>query len=80
LFSEISGTSFAAPYITHLAGRLLNNYPKASANLLRALLVNHANMLSEIESSFPEDMKKSYRSANGRDAFRDIAGYGAVDE
>lgn len=35
-------------------------------------------MLSEIESSFPEDMKKSYRSANGRDAFRDIAGYGAV--
>lgn len=80
LFSEISGTSFAAPYITHLAGRLLNNYPKASANLLRALLVNHANMLSEIESSFPEDMKKSYRSANGRDAFRDIAGYVAVDE
>ena len=80
LFSEISGTSFAAPYITHLAGRLLNNYPKASANLLRALLVNNANMLSEIESSFPEDMKKSYRSANGRDAFRDIAGYGAVDE
>ena len=80
LFSEISGTSFAAPYITHLAGRLLNNYQKASANLLRALLVNHANMLSEIESSFPEDMKKSYRSANGRDAFRDIAGYGAVDE
>lgn len=80
LFSETSGTSFATPYVTHLAGRLLNNYPRASANLLRALLVNHANMLSEIESSFPEDMNKAYKAANGRDAFRDVAGYGVIDE
>ncbi len=80
LFSEIGGTSFAAPYITHLAGRVLNNYPKASANLLRALLVNHANMLPEIENSFPDEMKQIYTAETGRDSCRDIAGYGVVDE
>ncbi|MDO8342155.1 MAG: S8 family peptidase [Cellvibrio sp.] len=80
LFSEISGTSFAAPYITHLAGRVLNNYPNASANLLRALLVNHANMLPEIENGFPDEMKQIYKIETGRDSCRDIAGYGVVDE
>ncbi len=80
LFSEISGTSFSAPYITHLAGRVLNNYPEASANLLRALLVNHANMLPEIEDSFSDEMKRIYKAETGRDSCRDIAGYGVVDE
>lgn len=80
IFTEMSGVSFAAPYETHLAGRLLNNYPRASANLLRALLVNHANLPNEVESSFPEDMKATYKAACGRDAGRDVAGYGVVDE
>lgn len=80
LFSEISGTSFAAPYVTHLAGRLLNNYPRASANLLRALLVNHANMLNDVESTFSETMKIAYKNKFKRDATRDVAGYGLVDE
>ncbi|MFT5816008.1 MAG: hypothetical protein ACI9VT_003786, partial [Psychroserpens sp.] len=69
ILSEFSGTSFAAPYIAHLAGRLLNNYPEASANLLRALLVNHANMPKEIASTF----------TNKADSRR-VAGYGIVDE
>ena len=69
ILSEFSGTSFSAPYIAHLAGRLLNNYPKASANLLRALLVNHANMPQEIASTF----------TNKGDSLR-VAGYGIVDE
>tara|TARA_Y100001938_G_scaffold56421_1_gene78632 strand:+ start:3012 stop:5390 length:2379 start_codon:yes stop_codon:yes gene_type:complete len=80
LFSEISGTSFAAPYITHLAGRLLNNYPKASANLLRAILVNHANLNAEIENSFTHDIKDIYKRDKGRDPSRDVAGYGMIDE
>ncbi|RAU16905.1 peptidase S8 [Nitrincola tibetensis] len=80
LFSEMSGTSFAAPYVTHLAGRLLNNYPRASANLLRALLVNHANLPSEAETIFSEEMKHTYKAACSREASRDIAGYGVVDE
>lgn len=80
IFTEMSGVSFAAPYETHLAGRLLNNYPRASANLLRALLVNHANLPNEVESSFSEEMKTTYKAACGRDAGRDVAGYGVVDD
>lgn len=76
LFSEFSGTSFAAPYITHLAGKLLNNYPHASANLLRALLVNHANLAREIEETFTDEMKDAYEG----DAVRVVAGYGVIDE
>jgi len=69
LLSEFSGTSFSAPYVAHLAGRLLNNYPTASANLLRALLANHARISHEINSTFEE--KKHARR---------VAGYGIVDE
>lgn len=80
LYSEMSGTSFAAPYISHLAGKLLNNYPSASANLLRALLVNHANMQSEIEQTFSDGIKAAYKGSYARDIERDVAGYGLVDE
>ena len=80
LFTEVSGTSFAAPYITHLAGRLLNNYPRASATLLRALLVNNAEMPHEVESSFPDKMRESYKRACRRNIERDVAGYGLIDE
>lgn len=80
LFREISGTSFAAPYITHLAGRLLNNYPRASANMLRAMLVNHANMPREVEHTFPKDLKDAYKAQCGRDASIDVAGYGLIEE
>ncbi|MCK5689015.1 S8 family peptidase, partial [Myxococcota bacterium] len=83
LFQEISGTSFAAPYITHLAGRLLNEYPTASANLLRAMLVNHASMPPETASTFPEEMQVQYKEATetkNRDIAREVAGYGVIDE
>ncbi len=69
LLSEFCGTSFSAPYIAHLAGRLLNNYPDASANLLRALLANHARMAKEVEATFQE-----------KEHVRRVAGYGVVDE
>jgi hypothetical protein len=42
LFCEQSGTSFAAPKVAHLAARILAEYPGASASLLRALIVAHA--------------------------------------
>ncbi len=83
LYKEISGTSFSAPYITHLAGRLLNEYPTASANLLRAMLVNHASLSREVERSFSDDMKQGYKSSKAtlnRDIARDVAGYGQVSE
>lgn len=83
MLKEVSGTSFAAPYITHLAGRLLNEYPNASANLLRATLVNHANLLTEIESTFPEEMQTHYKEVpetRHREIARDVSGYGVIDE
>ncbi|HYO12681.1 MAG TPA: S8 family peptidase [Thermoanaerobaculia bacterium] len=42
LFCLSSGTSFAAPKVAHLAGRLLTEYPDASPDLLRALIVAHS--------------------------------------
>lgn len=83
LFKEISGTSFAAPYITHLAGRLLNEYPEASANLLRAMLVNQANLPEEVSTTFSPEMKKRYKESiktKGREIARDVAGYGLINE
>ncbi len=83
LFKEIAGTSFAAPYITHLAGRLLNEYPQASANLLRAMLVNHANLPDACTNTFSKDWQNIYKDATGtknRELAREVAGYGKIDE
>lgn len=62
------GTSFAAPHITHLAGKILSEHPKASANLLRALLVTHA--------ALPDSSAKIFDDI---DSVRKILGYGNVD-
>ena len=81
LLKDVSGTSFAAPYVSHLAGRLLNEYPEASANLLRAMLVNHANLLEECKSIFSDEEIKAYKKDNNnRELPREIVGYGSVDE
>lgn len=80
LFNEVSGTSFAAPYITHLAGRLLNNYPIASANLLRALLVNHADMTKAIKITFSKGASYRNNSGSRKEPHLDVAGYGLVNE
>ena len=83
LLTETSGTSFAAPYITHLAGRLLNEYPDSSANMLRAMLVNHANLPKPCETAFPEQWRETYRKTRGttdRELPREVAGYGKIDE
>ncbi|WP_256724393.1 S8 family peptidase [Xanthomonas oryzae] len=83
LFKETSGTSFAAPYITHLAGRLLNEYPSASANMLRAMLVNHASQSDVVEATFNKSMRENYKSNKStyqREISRDVGGYGRVNE
>ncbi|HBR1600098.1 S8 family peptidase [Klebsiella quasipneumoniae] len=83
LFKELSGTSFAAPYITHLAGRLLNEYPEMSASMLRAMLVNHASVSQEMTQTFPEAMRESYKNTpatRNREIERDVTGYGIIDE
>ena len=70
LLKDISGTSFSAPYATHLAGRLLGFYPTASANLLRALLVNHADIPEACKAVFPAELQGHLRQ---------VAGYGRVN-
>lgn len=44
LLVEDNGTSFAAPYVTNLAGLLSNKLGASDANVLRAILLAHAEM------------------------------------
>lgn len=44
LLGLVHGTSFAAPRVAHIAARLVNRYPDATPNLLRALLVQSARL------------------------------------
>jgi hypothetical protein len=62
------GTSFAAPHITHLAGKILSEHPEATADLLRALLVTHAAMPNASLEIF-----------DNNDSIRKVLGYGYVD-
>lgn len=47
-FANVSGTSFAAPKVAHLAGCLLARYPDLSAEALRSLLIAHASVPEEV--------------------------------
>lgn len=55
------GTSFSAPKVTHIIGKLLNEIPNASSNLIRSLIALSARL--------PED---KFRNPN----FSDIRSYG----
>lgn len=70
LFTSGSGTSYSAPMVAHKASHLLRQFPNASANLLRALLVGAAVIPEEAASKL---------AAHGSDAARSICGYGRVD-
>lgn len=80
ILAEVSGTSFSTPYITYLAARFLNEYPNASANTIRAALVNRANIPPEIEKTFSEEFKGAYKAKYKRNVTRDVSGYGSVEE
>lgn len=65
LFTWDKGTSFAAPYISHLAACILNRYHDVSCNLIRAIIassavindklcVNNLNMKNEVEDALDE--------------------------
>ncbi len=69
LFCMNSGTSFAAPKVAHLAGRLLTEYPHASPNLLRALIVSHSNHPQAAVELLEGDEERIYR----------LLGYGRPD-
>ncbi len=61
LFAVDLGTSQAAGKVSNLAGRLLAEYPTASANLLRALLVAHAEVPEATLGLLSGDPKKVTR-------------------
>lgn len=70
LFAANSGTSFAAPRAAHSAARLLETFPNASANLLRALLISSASV--PIASS-------ARLNGVSKDAVLRVSGYGVAD-
>lgn len=82
LLTELAGTSFSAPYITYLAAKVLKEYPNASANLLRCLLLSQSEDLPECVSTFDKELTKSYTEKYGarRSPQRDISGLGTVYE
>lgn len=69
LLGEQAGTSFAAPHVTHLAGRLLAEFSNATVNLLRALLVAHGSVPKACDSA----------SLVLGDSRLNVCGYGRVD-
>ncbi len=58
LFTYTDGTSIAAPKVTHLAARVLGAMPDASANLVRALLVNSAGFPDGVQDYSKEHAMK----------------------
>jgi hypothetical protein len=80
-FETRSGTSFAAPYITHLIGRIKQEVPFAKGNLLRALLINTCHTNTSIKQTVTDKLKgKELKPAQLKDQFTKIQGYGEVRE
>jgi Subtilase family len=52
LFEGAIGTSFAAPAVTNVAGRLTTRYPNLSANAIRALMLQAAAHAPETKTLF----------------------------
>lgn len=70
LIASGSGTSYSAPRVAFSAAQILEKFPDASANLLRALLVNSAQV--------PES-SDNLLSQLGKKAIKNICGYGKPD-
>lgn len=47
LFCWDTGTSFAAPYISHIAAKILNKYPYVSNNMIRSLIASSSETPDE---------------------------------
>ena len=67
LFTTDTGTSYAAPKVSHIAARLYESFPDASANLIRALLAASAEV--------PAPCEEVLRPL-GPDAVLRVCGYG----
>lgn len=70
LFTAGSGTSYAAPLVANKAASILARFPTASANLVRALLANAAQV--------PDEAALKLQPL-GSEALRAVCGHGQVD-
>lgn len=70
LFTTARGTSYAAPLVSHKAALVLQIFPAASANLLRALLANSARIPPAAISRL---------QGQGGEAIRNLCGYGIAN-
>lgn len=73
MFRAYCGTSFAAPRVANIAAQLFTQFPNASSNLIRALIVNSATLPTEIPPALQGDKAKQ---PNKR---LQIYGYGQPD-
>jgi len=62
LLAEAAGTSYAAPHAAHYAGKILSAIPNANINLLRTLLVAHAEVPQATHDLFNGDHEKICQS------------------
>lgn len=61
MFRACCGTSFAAPRVANIAAQLFTQFPNATSNLIRALIVNSATLPAEIPSLLQADEKALMR-------------------
>ncbi|MGI0494628.1 S8 family peptidase [Alkalinema pantanalense CENA528] len=70
MFRAYCGTSFAAPRVANMAAQLFTQFPNATSNLIRALIINSATLPAEIPLVLQGD-----DTAQARERLR-IYGYG----
>ena len=75
LLRQDMGTSFAAPYVAHVAGRLLAAAPERSANQLRALIVANAAWPAAAD----QRLANAGTPSEERKRRERVLGYGAPD-
>lgn len=59
LFSFNYGTSFSAPMVTNILGRIANKFPEKSANFLKNLLLQSANNIDNVEFNGSKSEKQN---------------------
>lgn len=69
------GSGLAAARVSHLAGQIQARYPEASANLIRALVVNSAEWPESFRNSFSTNGVETLSKESGRQILR-LCGYG----
>ena len=64
LFRWGCGTSFAAPYVSHIAAKIIEKYPDASNNLIRAILANSSTYPEQLINDIKELVDKTQEARN----------------